>query len=52
MFSGPTATVQNSEPLITSNKARRKYNLPLVTNPELPAIKAKLDEYQAIFDSH
>src|SRR5919201_6276123 len=33
-FSGPTATIQNSEPLVTSNKARRKYGLPLVTNPD------------------
>jgi L-asparaginase len=34
VFSGPTATVQNSEPLITSNKARQKYGLPLMTNPD------------------
>ena len=34
VFSGPTATVQNSEPLITSNKARAKYQLPLLTNPD------------------
>ena len=31
IFSGPTATVQNSEPLITSNKARAQYGLPLRT---------------------
>jgi len=29
VFSGPTATIQNSAPLITSNKARAKYGLPL-----------------------
>jgi hypothetical protein len=29
VFSGPTATIQNSEPLVTSNKARAKYGLPL-----------------------
>ncbi len=29
VFSGPTATIQNSEPLVTSNKARAKYRLPL-----------------------
>lgn len=29
VFSGPTATIQNSEPLVTSNKAREKYGLPL-----------------------
>jgi L-asparaginase len=31
VFSGPTATVQNTVPLVTSNKARRKYGLPLLT---------------------
>ena len=25
VFSGPTATIQNSQPLVTSNKAREKY---------------------------
>ena len=34
VFSGPTATIQNSEPLVTSNKARHKYGLPLHTNPD------------------
>jgi L-asparaginase len=34
VFSGPTATIQNSEPLVTSNKAREKYGLPLRTNPD------------------
>lgn len=33
VFSGPTATIQNSEPLVTSNKAREKYGLPLRVNP-------------------
>jgi hypothetical protein len=28
VFSGPTATIQNTEPLVTSNKAREKYRLP------------------------
>jgi L-asparaginase len=27
-LAGPTATIQNSPPLVTSNKARRKYRLP------------------------
>jgi hypothetical protein len=31
VFSGPTATIQNSEPLVTSNKARARYGLPLRT---------------------
>ncbi|MES2825197.1 MAG: asparaginase domain-containing protein [Pseudomonadota bacterium] len=29
IFSGPTATIQNNKPLITSNKAREQYGLPL-----------------------
>jgi L-asparaginase len=29
VFSGPTSTIQNTEPLITSNKARAKHGLPL-----------------------
>ncbi|MFT6855684.1 MAG: L-asparaginase [Cyclobacteriaceae bacterium] len=32
IFSGPTATIQNSHPLITSNKARVEKNLPLLKN--------------------
>jgi len=28
VFSGPSATIQNSAPLVTSNKARTKYGLP------------------------
>src|ERR687885_2032263 len=34
VFSGPTATIQNTTPLVTSNKARAKYGLPLRTNPD------------------
>lgn len=34
VFSGPTATIQNSEPLVTSNKAREKYGLPLRMNDD------------------
>src|SRR5436190_23838192 len=33
-FAGPNATILNSPPLVTSNKARRKYGLPVVTNPD------------------
>src|ERR1700738_3900957 len=33
-LAGPTATIQNSSPLVTSNKARRKYGLPPRHNPE------------------
>jgi hypothetical protein len=34
VFSGPTATIQNTEPLITSNKARAQHGLPLRANPD------------------
>ena len=34
VFSGPTSTIENSEPLITSNKARRKYGLRPLTNAD------------------
>jgi L-asparaginase len=34
VFSGPTATIQNSEPLVTSNKARQKYGLASRLNPD------------------
>ncbi|MBI2370852.1 MAG: hypothetical protein HYV08_11560 [Deltaproteobacteria bacterium] len=34
MFSGPTSTIQNSPPLVTSNKARALRGLPLRTNPD------------------
>jgi L-asparaginase len=32
VFSGPTATIQNTVPLVTSNKAREKYGLPARTH--------------------
>jgi L-asparaginase len=31
-LSGPTATIQNTPPLVTSNKARSKLGLPLLTD--------------------
>lgn len=34
IFSGPTATIQNSRPLITSNKARAAAGLPLLTGAD------------------
>jgi len=34
VFSGPTATVQNSEPLVTSNKAREQHGLTPLGNPD------------------
>lgn len=39
VFSGPTATIQNSEPLVTSNAARKKFGLPLRTNPDGTAME-------------
>jgi len=33
-FAGPNATILNSPPLVTSNKAREKYGLPLIANPD------------------
>ena len=39
VFSGPTATIQNSEPLVTSNKAREKYGLPPRTQPDGAALR-------------
>jgi hypothetical protein len=34
VFSGPTATIQNSPPLVTSNKARRLHGLPVRLAPD------------------
>jgi L-asparaginase len=34
VFSGATATIANSAPLVTSNKAREQYGLPLRSNPD------------------
>ena len=39
VFSGPTATIQNTEPLVTSNKARQKYGLPLRTHADGSAMR-------------
>src|SRR6266481_4762191 len=33
-LAGPNATIQNTPPLVTSNKARAKHNLPLLTHPD------------------
>jgi hypothetical protein len=34
-FAGPNATIHSNPPLVTSNKARAKYQLPPLTNPDL-----------------
>ena len=41
-LAGPTATIQNTPPLVTSNKARAKHKLPLKPNPDgtIPAFDA------------
>jgi hypothetical protein len=39
VFSGPTATIQNTEPLVTSNKAREKYGLPLRAHADGSAMR-------------
>jgi L-asparaginase len=39
VFSGPTATIGNSPPLVTSNKARRQHALPTVTAPDGGALR-------------
>ena len=33
-LAGPNATIQNTPPLVTSNKARAKHQLPLLTTPD------------------
>lgn len=33
-FAGPSATIQNTPPLVTSNKARAKYGLPALVYPD------------------
>src|SRR6516164_8322900 len=33
-LAGPNATIQNTPPLVTSNKARARHKLPLMTNPD------------------
>jgi hypothetical protein len=33
-LAGPNATIQNTPPLVTSNKARAKQKLPLLPNPD------------------
>jgi hypothetical protein len=44
-LSGPNATIQNTPPLVTSNKARQKYNLPLMKNQD--GSTAKFDALRA-----
>lgn len=61
VFSGPSATIQNNEPLITSNKAREQYGLPLLTDaegkprvdwPRYQRIAAPVTVYIEMFTGH
>src|SRR5918993_2516388 len=38
-FAGSNATIQNTPPLVTSNKAREKYGLPLLTGADGSALR-------------
>ena len=61
VFSGPTSTIQNNEPLITSNKARKQYGLPLKKDaqgkvlmdwPRYQRIAAPATVYIEMFSAH
>jgi hypothetical protein len=61
VFSGPTATIQNNEPLVTSNKAREKYGLPLLKDrwgrvlvdyPRPQRLAAPATVYVEMFTAH
>ena len=61
VFSGPTATIQNNKPLITSNKAREQYGLPLLKDdagkplmdwPRYQRIAAPVTVYIEMFSAH
>lgn len=61
VFSGPTATIQNNEPLVTSNKAREQYGLPLRKDadgnvlmdwPRYQRLAAPVTVYVEMFTAH
>ncbi len=57
VFSGPTATIQNSEPLLTSNKAREKYGLEASDGPGFDGLRpqriaAPVEVYIEAFSGH
>lgn len=61
IFSGPTATIQNNKPLITSNKARAQYGLPLHKDqwgdvtadwPRYQRLAAPVTVYIEMFTAH
>ena len=61
VFSGPTATIQNNAPLITSNKAREQHGLPLLKDaqgktltdwPRYQRLAAPVTVYIEMFTAH
>ena len=61
VFSGPNATIQNNKPLVTSNKAREQYGLPLqrdasgqplVDWPRYQRLAAPVIVYVEMFTAH
>lgn len=61
VFSGPTATIQNNHPLITSNKAREQYGLPPLKDewgrvttdwPRYQRLAAPVTVYVEMFTAH
>ena len=61
VFSGPTATIQNNKPLVTSNKARAEHGLPLLTDawgrtltdwPRYQRLAAPVTVYVEQFSAH
>src|SRR5262245_30678284 len=61
VFSGPNATIQNNKPLVTSNKAREQYGLPLLRDrwgrplvdwPRYQRLAAPVTVYVEMFTAH
>ena len=61
VFSGPTATIQNNAPLVTSNKAREQYGLPILKDdsgrvltdwPRYQRLAAPVTVYVEMFTAH
>ena len=61
VFSGPNATIQNNKPLVTSNKAREQYGLPLRLDrtgrplmdwPRYQRLAAPVTVYIEMFTAH
>lgn len=48
VFSGPTATIGNSPPLVTSNQSRARHGLPLLTAPDGRPLRADVLRLQRL----